>query len=81
VIELWRDLTGIYGYQALEVRYFVNEIFADALEDMVSIGLFLLIDRRFESLADRIARYFEENHKVAGGYSLRQDEIMLVIKK
>jgi SAM-dependent methyltransferase len=81
VIELWRDLTGIYGHQALEVRYFVNEIFAETLKDMVSIGLFLLIDREFESLADRIARYFEENHKVAGGYSLRQDEIMIVIKK
>jgi SAM-dependent methyltransferase len=81
VIELWRDLTGIYGHQALEVRYFVNEIFAETLEDMVSIGLFLLIDKKFESLADRIAGYFEENHKVAGGYSLRQDEIMIVIKK
>jgi SAM-dependent methyltransferase len=81
VIELWRDLTGIYGHQALEVRYFVNEIFAETLKDMVSIGLFLLIDRKFESLADRIAGYFEENHKVAGGYSLRQDEIMIVIKK
>jgi len=81
VIELWRDLTGIYGHQALEVRYFVNQIFAETLEDMTSIGLFLLIDRRFESLADQIARYFEENHKVAGGYSLRQDEIVIVIKK
>jgi SAM-dependent methyltransferase len=81
VIELWRDLTGIYGHQALEVRYFVNEIFAETLEDMISIGLFLLIDKRFESDKDQIARYFEENHKVAGGYRLRQDEILIVIKK
>jgi SAM-dependent methyltransferase len=81
VIELWRDLTGIYGHQALEVRYFVNEIFAETLEDMISIGLFLLIDKRFEPLADQIGRYFEENHKAAGGYSLRQDEILIVIKK
>lgn len=81
VIELWRDLTGIHGHQALEVRYFVNEIFAETLEDMTSIGLFLLIDTRFESLADQVARYFEEHHKVAGGYSMRQDEILMVIKK
>jgi SAM-dependent methyltransferase len=81
VIELWRDLTGIYGHQALEVRYFVNEIFAETLEDMISIGLFLLIDRRFESQAGQVARYFEEKHKVAGGYRLHQDEILIIIKK
>jgi SAM-dependent methyltransferase len=81
VIELWRDLTMTYGYQSVEVRYFVNEIFAETREDMVDLGLFLLLDKKYRMRKDGIERYFEERHKIDGGYRITQDEILLTIKR
>jgi SAM-dependent methyltransferase len=81
ILGLWGDLIRKYGDEAVEVRYFVNEIYTESLDDMVSIGLFLLIDRNFRSHEDEIRKYFEECHKTPGGYRLRQDDILLVIRK
>jgi SAM-dependent methyltransferase len=80
ILELWRDLIQRYGDEAVEVRYFVNEIWTESLEDMVTIGLFLLIDPRFREYEERIRQYFEAHHKRAEGYRLMQDEILLVVK-
>ena len=81
ILELWRDLIQHYGDDAIEVRYFMNEIWTESLEDMVTIGLFLLIDSRFKEYEEKIRRYFESHHKIAEGYRIMQDEILLVIKK
>jgi hypothetical protein len=81
VLELWRELVKRYGDNAIEVRYFMNEIWTESLEDMVTIGLFLLIDLRFKEYKDDIRQYFESRHKVPEGYRLMQDEILLVVKK
>jgi SAM-dependent methyltransferase len=81
ILELWRDLIQRYGDDVIEVRYFMNEIWTENLEDMVTIGLFLLIDRRFREYEKKIRHYFESRHKRADGYRMMQDEILLVIKK
>jgi SAM-dependent methyltransferase len=81
ILELWRDLIQQYGDDTIEVRYFMNEIWTESLEDMVTIGLFLLIDRRFRKYEGKIRQYFESHHKIAEGYRMMQDEILLVIKK
>lgn len=81
ILELWRDLIKRYGDEAIEVRYFMNEIWTERLEDMVTIGLFLLIDRKFIEYEEKIRQYFESHHKTPGGYRIKQDEILLVIKK
>jgi ubiquinone/menaquinone biosynthesis C-methylase UbiE len=81
ILALWRDLIQRYGDNAIEVRYFMNEIWAESLEDMVTIGLFLLLDPRFKEYKDEIRQYFESHHKVPEGYRLMQDEILLVVKK
>ncbi len=81
ILELWRDLIQQYGDDTIEVRYFMNEIWTESLEDMVTIGLFLLIDRQFRKYEGKIRQYFESHHKIAEGYRMMQDEILLVIKK
>ena len=81
ILELWRDLIRVYGDDAIEVRYFMNEIWTESLDDMVTIGLFLLIDRRFNEYKEKIRQYFESHHKNQGGYQIKQDEILLVVKK
>ncbi len=81
ILKLWQDLIRRYGDDAIEVRYFLNEIRTESLDDMVTIGLFLLIDRRFREYKDKIQQYFESHHKRADGYRMIQDEILLVIKK
>ncbi len=81
ILELWRDLIQRYGDDTIEVWYFMNEIWTDNLEDMVTIGLFLLIDSRFREYEEEIRQYFESHHKRADGYRMMQDEILLVIKK
>jgi SAM-dependent methyltransferase len=81
ILELWRDLIRRYGGDAIEVRYYLNEIYTETLEDMVTIGLFLLIDRRFKQYENEMRQYFEAHHKVAGGYRIMQDGIILVVKK
>ena len=81
IIVLWRDLTTRYGDDTIEVRYFMNEIRTESLDDMVTIGLFLLIDQRFREYKDKIRQYFLTHHKKEDGYRMLQDEILLVIKK
>jgi ubiquinone/menaquinone biosynthesis C-methylase UbiE len=81
ILELWRDLIQVYGDDAIEVRYFMNEIWTESLDDMVTIGLFLLIDRRFNAYKEQIRQYFESHHKKPEGYRIKQDEILLVIRK
>jgi hypothetical protein len=81
ILRLWQDLIRRYGDDAIEVRYFLNEIRTESLDDMVTIGLFLLIDRRFWKCRDKIWQYFESHHKKDDCYRMTQDEILLVIKK
>jgi adenine deaminase len=81
VLDLWRDLVLKYGEEAVDVRYFTNEIWTDNLDDMVAIGLFLLLDRRFLKQKEDIKRYFEANHMADGGYKILQDDILLSVKK
>ena len=81
ILELWRDLIREYGDDNVEVRYFMNQIYTDTLDDMVTIGLFLLLDHRFKQFEDEIRKYFETHHRSAGGYCIAQDEILLVVKK
>ena len=81
ILELWRDLIQRHGDDAIEVRYFMNEIWTDNLEDMVTIGLFLLIDPKFKESKEQVKQYFESRHKTTEGYRLMQDEILLIVKK
>jgi hypothetical protein len=81
ILELWRDLIRQYGDNNIEVRYFMNQIYTDTLDDMVTIGLFLLLDHRFKQFEDEIRKYFETHHRSKEGYCIAQDEILLVIKK
>jgi ubiquinone/menaquinone biosynthesis C-methylase UbiE len=81
ILELWRNLIQRYGEDAVEVRYFLNEIWTDNLDDMVTIGLFLLLDVSFKKYEENIRQYFEARHKIPDGYRIKQDEILLVIKK
>jgi len=81
ILELWGDLIRLYGDEAVEVRYFLNEIWTESLEDMATIGLFLLIDRRFREHEEKIRRYIESHHKITNGYRMMQDEILLLVKK
>lgn len=81
ILELWRVLIHRYGDDAIEVRYFLNEIRTDNLDDMVTIGLFLLLDQSFKKYEEKIRQYFESHHKMQGGYRIKQDEILLIVKK
>lgn len=81
ILELWQQLIKRYGENTIGVRYFINEIWTENLDDMVTIGLFLLLDRKFRNYEDKIREYFENHHKVDRGYRLLQDEILLAIKK
>lgn len=81
ILELWGQLIQCYGEKAVEVRYFINEIWTENLEDMLDIALFLLLDRKFREQADAIAQYFETHHKTGNGYRILQDEILLTVKK
>lgn len=81
IIELSREVIGRYGDDAVTLQYFQNEIYTESLEDMVQIGLFLLLDRKFHARAGEVAAYFEKHHKFGGGYRIRQDEILLAVRK
>ena len=81
ILELWRNLIKDYGDDAVEVRYFMNEIYTDTIEDMVTIGLFLLLDNKFKLYKKEIRQYFKINHRVTGGYRITQDDILLIVKK
>jgi len=58
ILELWGQLIQCYGEKAVEVCYFINEIWTENLEDILDIALFLLLDRKFREQADAIAQYF-----------------------
>lgn len=81
VLELWKRLGRLHGDENLEVRYFLNDIRARSLDEMVDIGLFLLCDRRFRERRPEIADYFAARHQVPGGYRLVQDVILLSVAK
>lgn len=81
VIELARDVIGRYGDDAVRLEYFQNEIFTESLDDLVEIGLFLIIDRNFRKRTAEIRNYLQEHHAVTGGYHIVQDEILLVVQK
>jgi len=81
ILELWRQMIHRFGDRAVDVRYFVNEIWTDNLDDMVEIGLFLLIDRNFRSRCDEIRDYFASRHRRGDGYRLKQDEILLAVRQ
>jgi hypothetical protein len=80
VLDLARDLIDWYGDEAVMLQYFQNEIFSESLDDMVQIGLFLLLDRRFSDRAGEIAAYFRRHQDESGGYYIKQDEILLIIR-
>lgn len=81
ILELTERMISLYGDDAVSLRYFQNQVRTDTLQDMVEIGLFLLIDPAFRSKQDEIAGYFEEHHRTETGYSLDQDEILLAVWK
>jgi SAM-dependent methyltransferase len=81
ILDLTRDVIALYGDDAVLLRYFQNEIYSGSLDDVVEIGLFLLLDRKYNARKGEIAEYFRMHHKVNGGYLIRQDEILLVIRK
>jgi SAM-dependent methyltransferase len=81
ILDLARDVIARYGDEAVRLEYFQNEIFSGSLDEMVEIGLFLLIDRNFRDRTGLIAEYFQKHHAVPGGYRILQDEILLVIWK
>jgi SAM-dependent methyltransferase len=81
IIELTKEVIDRYGDDAVMLHYFQNEIVCDSRDDMVDIGLFLLLDRKFRSRAAEIAAYFDSHHHEENGYRVMQDEILLVIKK
>jgi hypothetical protein len=73
VLDLARDLIDRYGDDAVMLQYFQNEIFSESLDDMVQIGLFLLLDRTFSARAGEIAEYFKEHQNKTGGYRIKQE--------
>lgn len=81
ILELAGDLIARYGDDSVGLRYFQNQIVTDSLEDMAEIGLFLLIDPEFREKSREIARYFQENHQFGESYRLKQDEILLTIRR
>lgn len=81
ILDLTRDVIERYGDDAVMLQYFQNEIFCDSRDDIISIGLFLLLDRKFRTRADEIATYFDAHHRDGNGYRIMQDEILLIIKK
>lgn len=81
ILELTRDLIKKYGEEAVGLQYFQNEIFTESRDDIVNIGLFLLIDRKFHTRTDEIAAYFDAHHRYGSGYRIVQDEILLVIRR
>ncbi len=81
ILELWRDLIRQYGDDATEIRYFMSEMHTETLDDMATIGLFILLDPRFRQFENEVRQYFETHHKVEDGYCFIQDEILLVVKK
>ena len=81
ILELTRDVIERYGDDAVRLQYFQNEIFCDSRNDIVDIGLFLLLDRKFRTRADEIAAYFDAHHRQGTGYRIMQDEILLIINK
>lgn len=81
VIELADEAASRYGEDAVTLEYFQNEIFTASLDDMMEIGLFLLIDRKFRARSQEIRRYFREKCAVPGGYGIVQDEILLAVRK
>ena len=81
ILELTRDAIKRYGEDAVILQYFQNEIYCDSRDDIVNIGLFLLLDRKFRSRVDEIAAYFDRHHQTGTGYRIMQDDILLIIKK
>jgi ubiquinone/menaquinone biosynthesis C-methylase UbiE len=81
ILELTGRLIEDYGEDSVRLRYFQNQIRTDTLEDMVEIGLFLLIDPAFREKRDQIAEYFGEHSRMGNGYALDQDEILLSVWK
>jgi len=81
ILELTRDVIDRYGDDAVMLQYFQNEIFCDSREDIVNIGLFLLLDRKFRNCMDEIAAYFDAHHRCESGFHILQDEVLLIIRK
>ncbi len=81
IIELTRDVIEHYGEDAVKLQYFQNEIICDSRDDIVCIGLFLLLDRKFRNRANEIGAYFDTHHRDGNGYRIMQDEILIIIKK
>jgi SAM-dependent methyltransferase len=81
IIELEEEALSRYGHEAVTLESFQNEIFTESLDDMVEIGLFLLVDRHYRAHSPEIRRYFQDHHAVSGGYRIVQDEILLAIRK
>jgi len=81
ILDVWKSLGEAYGEENLDVRYFLNDIRTKTLEGMVDIGLFLLCDPSLRRRRPEIADYFQQRHRIPGGYRLVQDEILLSVSK
>ncbi len=80
-IGLWARLVRRYGEDNVRAHYGIAGIQARTLEDMTSIGQFLLIDKKYRRKKSRISRYFRKHHRVSGGYQINQEYITFEITK
>jgi len=81
VIALWDNLVTRFGEEAAQAHYWSVEMRTATLEEMTSLGLFLLLDRSFRQRSREIRAYFAAHHRHGDGYRLRQGEIVLSVGK
>lgn len=81
VIPLWDEMVARHGEADVEALYCRARIQTASLDDMVKIGLFLLIDKRFEQRKPEIADYHNRHHRTADGYCMHQGQITLVVTR
>jgi SAM-dependent methyltransferase len=81
VIPLWDDVVARYGEENVEALYCRTRIQTASREEMLSIGLFLLMDPRFRERAAEVAEYHETHHRCPEGYCMHQGQITLVLTR
>jgi anti-anti-sigma factor len=81
LLGLWNDLVATFGEQHVAIRYLRPTIHTASLDEMVEIGLFLLLAPGFQSRRVEIRDYLEAHHRSEGGYTLTQDQVVLTVTK
>ncbi|MDD5217952.1 MAG: class I SAM-dependent methyltransferase [Candidatus Omnitrophica bacterium] len=80
-VGLWAKLVRRYGTIKVRAHYGIAHIKTKRLEDMISIGQFMLIDKVDRKKKTEISRYFQKNHKVPAGYQIDTEYITFEIDK